>query len=117
MINTVNAREADRQNLAALMAAFEEANGPVETLPIVVGDPKPLPYRVSSTKPKATSTRRVIDGPGKGSHSRFMREANIERVRPYLDSGMTYTEIGKRLDLTGATVSSIFKELKGEHNL
>lgn len=116
MIDTVSAREADRQAIAALMAKFEEENGPIETMPIIVGEDKKLPYRINSSAPDKVKPVRAASGLGKGSHSKAQRASNIERVKPYLDSGLSYTEIGKQLGLTGTTVSSIFKELKGGHN-
>lgn len=113
MINTVSAREADRQAIAAAVAAFVEENGPIETTAIIVGEDKKIPYRISCQDAKKPKPRSLNPGSGSGSQSKIRRAANLERVRPYLDSGLRYTEIGKILGLTAQTVSSLVKELKG----
>src|SRR3546814_9514454 len=48
-VHTPAAHEAARQEIARKMAAFEAANGPVETLPIRTDD-KRIPYRITRSE-------------------------------------------------------------------
>ena len=78
-INTVEAQTAARKVLADLMEAFEATHGPVETLPIRLGD-KPVPYRIScperkkAAKEKAVKTRKARLGTPQARKNAVLRE-------------------------------------------
>jgi len=63
-VHTPAAHEAARLEIAQKMAAFEAANGPVETLPIRTDD-KRIPYRITcpekkqAARAKAAATRKA----------------------------------------------------------
>ncbi len=57
--HTPAAHEAARQEIAQKMAAFETANGPVETLPIRTDD-KRIPYRIACPEKKQAARAKAV---------------------------------------------------------
>lgn len=112
-INTIAALDGLRAEIAAKVAAWEAENGPVETLPIRIGD-KVIPYVVSCPEKRAAQApRRPVRsaGPGKGSGAKMIRANNIQRVREAMRPGMSASELARQVGLTRPTVASILREI------
>lgn len=58
-VHTPAAHEAARLEIAQKMAAFEAANGPVETLPIRVEE-KLIPYRITCPEKKQADRAKAV---------------------------------------------------------
>lgn len=112
-VHTPAAQEAARQEIAAKVAAWEAEHGPVETLPIRIGD-KVIPYVVSCPEKRAAQAprRRARNaGLGKGYAAKMMRANNIKRVREAMRPGMSASELARQVGLTRPTVASILREI------
>ncbi|WP_313338473.1 hypothetical protein [Stutzerimonas nitrititolerans] len=112
-VHTPAAQEAARQEIARKMEAFEAEHGPVETLPIRIGD-KVIPYVVSCPEKRAAQAprRRARNaGLGKGYAAKMMRANNIKRVREAMRPGMSASELARQVGLTRPTVASILREI------
>lgn len=112
-VHTPAAHEAARQEIARKMAAFEAANGPVETLPIRTDD-KRIPYRITCPEKKASDRQKAARTlRGRENPQIKIRAANVGKVRPYIGIGISQREIARLTDLSLPTVRSIRRELEG----
>lgn len=113
-VNTLAAHEAARQEIARKMEEFEAEHGPVETLPIRVGD-KVLPYRITCPEKKAALTEsqaKTRSRSRSNSRNAQIRAANRERVLSLAGCTLGARAIANRTGLSITTVRSILKEAK-----
>lgn len=115
-LSGVHVREDARQALAEQMAAFERENGPVETLPIRIGDCPVEQFTIHSPgKPKAEKPSRTLRAK---DHDRItIRKtkmmANIAKVRELAGKGLTIEEISDQSGLSRKYVLRLMRE----HNI
>lgn len=102
-ITSIQARDGLRQTLAAKMAAFEAECGPVQTLPIRIGD-APIPgFRIHCPdKPKAALRVRVRKPASerKPRANMLTKQQKIEAIRQLAAKGLRIEEIADQADFT-----------------
>jgi len=99
----IQARESLRHSLAAQMAAFEAHNGPIQTLPIRIGN-EPIPvFRITDPhKPRAIPVVRVSK-PAKERKPRTMmalKQKKLAAIRELAGKGLTIEAIADQAPFT-----------------
>lgn len=98
-IISIQAREPMRTSLAEQMAAYEAEFGPVQTLPIRVGNVAAPVFSIAVPgKPKPEQRSRKIAGPRKLRKSQEVQLAKIERVKAMVPQHKTVAEIAAAVD-------------------
>lgn len=136
--NAIAAREHERQQLAALMARYEQQHGAIQTLPARIGtvglngkrwvdtvgplsrprasgEPKPKAPRLPRPrKPKPAGERAPRRDLAAAHQVRNQRTAQrIEQLRPLAARGLTIREMAEALDCARRT---IIRDLE-QHNI
>ncbi len=105
----ITERDTERDKLAAQMAAFERANGPVETLPIFTGErPKQLFQLVIPGKPKPVHPVAVKER--RPSSATALRQERAKEIRKLCAQGKTFREMAEQMGLTVKYVQRIVYE-------
>ncbi|WP_312141277.1 hypothetical protein [Stutzerimonas nitrititolerans] len=113
-VNTLAAHEAARQEIARKMEEFEAEHGPVETLPIRVGD-KVIPYRISCPEKKqalSENQAKTRSRSRNNTRNAQIRATNRERVLALAKCTLGAKSIAERTGISVTTVRSILKEAK-----
>ncbi len=108
-VHSPAAKLAERENLAALMAAFEAARGPIETLPIVrrTEQKRPMYNRGTSQAASKPPAIKQHKGGGKTQWHIDKRKQNTAIVQPLLEKGLRIMDIAAETGLSIRTVSRI----------
>lgn len=112
-LNNAQARDDYRINLAAQMAAFEERYGPVQTLPIRIGDQPVETFSINSPgKPKAEKPSRSLRAQ---DHQRVTQRTqkkleNVRKVKALAITGMRIADIAEQSGLTAKYVQKLILE-------
>lgn len=101
--SSIEARNSLRHNLAAKMAAFEAHNGPVQTLPIRIGN-EPMPaFRINCPdKPKAIPVGRVrkTASERKPRPNMVLKQRKIAVITELAGKGLTIEDIADQAPFT-----------------
>jgi len=111
-VNTLAAHEAARQEIARKMEKFEAEHGPVETLPIRVGD-KVIPYRIACPEKKQAMSENQAKARSRSrnnTRNAQIRATNRERVLALAKCTLGAKAIAERTGISVTTVRSILKE-------
>lgn len=102
-----------RATIAAKTAAYESEFGPVQTLPIYIGDrPAPSFTITAPGKPKAHQQSQKLRA---ADHKRVTlrtqkKMAKVQKIRELAVTGMKIADMAERLDMTAKYVQRIILE-------
>lgn len=113
-LSDIQAKDEIRRTMAEQIAAWEAENGPVQTLPIRIGDAPVETFSINVPgKPKAmpasSQALRAKD------HARVTlrtqkKMAKVESIRELAATGMKIADMAERLDMTAKYIMRIIHE-------
>ena len=112
-LSAMQALDAARADIATKTAAWEAANGPVETLPIYSGDrPQPSFTVTVPGKPVAHQQSKDLR---KADHDRVTmrtqkKMAKVQQIRELAVTGMRIIDMAERLGMTAKYIQRILLE-------
>lgn len=109
-------RDDLRRVLVARMAEYEAAHGPVQTLPIICGTDKRIPFSISNPeKPKDEKARTLRDLADKrGAANTVKKRQSAKKIDKLREMAPKGAKIIDMCDATGLTPNTVMRYLK-EH--
>lgn len=102
-------RQAERDELAQMMAAFERQNGPIRTQPIRIGDAPAVPFSVTSGAPKKEPRPRNVQLVRAQVRQKLER---IEKIKVLIEKGLTNHDIAAEVGISHQHVGRLISENK-----
>lgn len=115
----IQLREELRGKLVALMAQYEAEKGPIETLPIVCGHDKVVPFSITPAANQAQDKNaRVLRDLAKkrGTANTVKKRQSAKKIEILRKMAPTGAKIIDMCDATGLTPNTVMRYLK-EHGI
>lgn len=115
----IQLRDSARAELATLMAQYEAEKGPIETLPIVCGEDKHIPFSITPAANQAQdkNARVLRDLANKrGTANTVKKRQSARKIEILRQMAPTGAKIIDMCDATGLTPNTVMRYLK-EHGI